>query len=436
MRCAERTRNCVKIKNYGGLGDRHQQNGVNYTLDLNTGLTQVLSDGTNTYLYGNGRISQHATQTEYFLSDALGSVRQLADSAGAVTLTQSYAPYGETVSSVGTSQTSYAFTGEIHDANGLTYLRARYMDSGTGRFISRDTWNGDYNRPLSLNRWGYVEGNPVNLVDPSGKFPEHCYDMPTRILYEDCARKYHGVNRPMEYRGEVPYRDENGNVIDKPGCRYGAYPIPYNGIGYIEGFNHFEFVFTNGVEIAYDFTTMTSAVFDYSGIAIGDATIGIGASQYAGIVGFWPFPGFNSQNDIFKDYDGPFMSLSSAFALEIGAGVSVGATGFISPSLNPIGGVAWYVGWSGALDPLLGVDLAFSWVNYDGRDITEREYFYTDKAGYKRVNRGMLGQDILSGQRSPWGLDVVGHAQLSRLYIQSKINKWTDIYEDLHNAGK
>jgi len=29
----------------------------NYTLDLNTGLTQVLADGTNTYLYGNGRIA-------------------------------------------------------------------------------------------------------------------------------------------------------------------------------------------------------------------------------------------------------------------------------------------------------------------------------------------------------------------------------------------
>ena len=153
---------------YGGLGDRHQQNSVSYTLDLNAGLTQVLSDGTNTYLYGNGRISQHATQTEYFLGDALGSVRQLADPAGVATLTQSYAPYGEVTTSTGTSQSSYGFTNEFTDLNGLVYLRARYYAPTDGRFISRDTWNGDYNRPLSLNRWGYVEGNPVNLVDPSG----------------------------------------------------------------------------------------------------------------------------------------------------------------------------------------------------------------------------------------------------------------------------
>jgi YD repeat-containing protein len=41
---------------YNGLGDRLRQtvNGVptTYVLDLNGGLAQVLSDGSNTYLYG------------------------------------------------------------------------------------------------------------------------------------------------------------------------------------------------------------------------------------------------------------------------------------------------------------------------------------------------------------------------------------------------
>jgi len=135
-------------------------------------LTQVLSDGTNTYLYGNGRISQHATQTEYFLGDALGSVRQLADNAGEISLTKSYEPYGSVTQSVGDSQTSYGFTNEATDSNGLVYLRARYYAPGDGRFISRDTWGGEYNRPLSLNRWGYVEGNPVNAIDPTGHIAE------------------------------------------------------------------------------------------------------------------------------------------------------------------------------------------------------------------------------------------------------------------------
>lgn len=38
------------------------------------------------YLYGNGRIAQQGTEMEYFLTDALGSVRQLADESGNLTL--------------------------------------------------------------------------------------------------------------------------------------------------------------------------------------------------------------------------------------------------------------------------------------------------------------------------------------------------------------
>ncbi len=67
-----------------------------------------------------------------------------------------------------TPETPYGFTGEVTDATGNIYLRARYYNPNDGRFLSRDTWAGDVNNPLSLNRWMYVEGNPVNYVDPSG----------------------------------------------------------------------------------------------------------------------------------------------------------------------------------------------------------------------------------------------------------------------------
>jgi hypothetical protein len=49
-----------------------------------------------------------------------------------------------------------------------------------GRFLTRDTWPGEVNRPLSLNRWGYVEANPVNLTDPSGKMPSYCVNWPNK----------------------------------------------------------------------------------------------------------------------------------------------------------------------------------------------------------------------------------------------------------------
>jgi YD repeat-containing protein len=74
---------------YNGLGGRVRQTvdgiNTNYTLDLNAGLTQVLDDGTSTYLYGLGRLAQSSVSDEYFLGDALSSVRQLADESDTVT---------------------------------------------------------------------------------------------------------------------------------------------------------------------------------------------------------------------------------------------------------------------------------------------------------------------------------------------------------------
>ena len=92
---------------YNGLGGRLTQNGTQYVLDLNAGLTQVLNDGENSYVYGLGRISQTNTTTEYFLGDALGSVRQLSMTNGEISLAQSYDPYGNVTYTAGTSSTPY-----------------------------------------------------------------------------------------------------------------------------------------------------------------------------------------------------------------------------------------------------------------------------------------------------------------------------------------
>jgi RHS repeat-associated protein len=162
---------------YTGLGDRIRQivNGVttDYVLDINTGLTQVLQDGTNTYLYGINRVAQStAEQSEFFLPDALGSVRNLVNSVSEVTLIQSYTPFGEVLESYGDGQTDYAFTGEMYDAGtGLVFLRARYYNPAGGRFLSRDVWDGDNQMPMSYNAWLYTYANPVGLVDPSGNIP-------------------------------------------------------------------------------------------------------------------------------------------------------------------------------------------------------------------------------------------------------------------------
>lgn len=155
-------------------------NGVTttYVLDLNTGLTQVLSDGTDTYLYGLSRVGEEDTGWDYYLGDALGSVRQLTDDIGDISLAQTYQPYGEIWSSYGDGISSFSYTGEALDVSGFIFLRARYYAPSVGRFITRDTWGGIYEDPLSLNRWVYVKGNPAMSSDPSGLWP-----CPGKVLF-------------------------------------------------------------------------------------------------------------------------------------------------------------------------------------------------------------------------------------------------------------
>ena len=95
-------------------------------------------------------------------------MRQIVDGSGVVQYYQSFEPYGDVLESIGVGESSYGFAGEWTDSTGLQYLRARYYNSGIGRFTTRDTYSGDYQYPLSLNRWMYVSGNPVMYIDPSG----------------------------------------------------------------------------------------------------------------------------------------------------------------------------------------------------------------------------------------------------------------------------
>ncbi len=174
---------------YNGLGDRLQEtvDGVTTTfrMDLNTGLTQALSDGTDTYLYGLERIAQVDADKEYFLGDALGSVRQMADEAGQVNYMRAYDPYGVVRESEGMAQTDYGFTNE-YTSQGLVYLRARYYSADMGRFLTRDIWEGNLINPITFNKWMYGYNNPIYFTDPSGKDPiTDCLVMFSTLVFID-----------------------------------------------------------------------------------------------------------------------------------------------------------------------------------------------------------------------------------------------------------
>jgi len=170
---------------YDGDGNRVSETvgGVttNYLVDtVNlTGYAQVvdeLQSGTvaRTYSYGLERISESqslnsAWTLSFYGYDGHGSVRQLTNSTGAVTDTYDYDAFGNLVNSTGSTPNVYMFAGEAHDsALGLYYNRARYLNTSTGRFWSMDSDEGQDEEPLTLHKYLYADGDPVDGVDPSG----------------------------------------------------------------------------------------------------------------------------------------------------------------------------------------------------------------------------------------------------------------------------
>lgn len=68
-----------------------------------------------------------------------------------------------------TSYNPYRFTGQQWDEDSeFYYLRARYYDPSTGRFISRDPFRGFLSDSQSQNPYVYCKGNPIFYYDPSG----------------------------------------------------------------------------------------------------------------------------------------------------------------------------------------------------------------------------------------------------------------------------
>jgi len=134
-------------------------------------ITESKSDGTTIeYIYGNDLLSQSGdVSTLYYLNDALGSTRALANSTGNITDNYTYSPYGALIEHLGTSSNNFMFTGEQFDKEiDSYYLRARYYAPNSARFISRDTYDGRVAEPITLNHYAYGNANPTRFVDPSG----------------------------------------------------------------------------------------------------------------------------------------------------------------------------------------------------------------------------------------------------------------------------
>jgi RHS repeat-associated protein len=106
----------------------------------------------------------------FYLVDGQNSTRALSDAAGVVTDAYDFDAFGETQASTGGTVNAYLYTGQQSEQGmGLYYLRARYYEPNTGRFLSRDPVTGSIFDPPAFHPYTYSRNDPMNRWDPHGK---------------------------------------------------------------------------------------------------------------------------------------------------------------------------------------------------------------------------------------------------------------------------
>ncbi len=185
LRSATKAGTTINLK-YGPLGNRIYKDsggtGRKYIVDIVGDLPVILLelDSSNnikkTYIYANSQIiAQHdgddSNDLYFYLHDRLGNVRQIINTSGTVVRLYTYNPFGETLEVGGTLSNPFMFTGQFFDSEtGHYFFRARQYDPYIYRFISVDPIFGKFEEPLTLHVYLYCINDPVNYLDPDGKW--------------------------------------------------------------------------------------------------------------------------------------------------------------------------------------------------------------------------------------------------------------------------
>jgi len=156
---------------YDGNGLRASQTIAGTTTymvwDMTEELPLLLSDGTNSYVYGPGglpieQISSGGTVT-YLHHDQQGSTRLLTGSTGTVIGKCTYGAYGAPTCE-GATTAPLGFDGQYTSSDtGLIYMRARVYDPATAQFLTVDPLAEITGAP-----YNYASDNPLNQGDASG----------------------------------------------------------------------------------------------------------------------------------------------------------------------------------------------------------------------------------------------------------------------------
>ncbi|MEL7496446.1 MAG: putative Ig domain-containing protein [Planctomycetota bacterium] len=129
-------------------------------------------DITTNYLVDDEGVFASSEEDDYQVlhRDRLNSVYLISNAGGATSGEYFYDAFGNTLLETSPLENEIQFNAQYRDdGTDLLYLRARNLDTATGRFISTDPFEGNFENPRSLHRYIYAGNNPTNATDPSGE---------------------------------------------------------------------------------------------------------------------------------------------------------------------------------------------------------------------------------------------------------------------------
>ncbi|WP_160038864.1 RHS repeat-associated core domain-containing protein [Paenibacillus sp. USDA918EY] len=158
------------------------------------------------------RLDKKTGKLQYYQLNGHGDVIGLVDADGNTLNSYTYDIWGGPLTEEETVPNVLRYSGEYWDnTTGLQYLRARWYDPGTARFMGEDTYKGELSDPLSLNLYTYVANNPLSYVDPSGYDPEFGSTAYGTYVHQQLGFIFKLVN----YLGkEVAFTEQNVKLVN------------------------------------------------------------------------------------------------------------------------------------------------------------------------------------------------------------------------------
>jgi RHS repeat-associated protein len=210
-----------------------------------------IRDGEEIWSAGGGRVSAEIRRTaggedaiHYTFSDHLLGASHVTDAAGTIIGYQQFSAYGELNARIGAPPLR-GYAGSLVEPEedlGLVRFGARYYAPGIGRWISGDAFIGEspskaLERPMEANLYGYVSGNPVDNIDPSGRYQEDVHGALTYLLALAAGFKPDDAKKVAFATADVDHDDRRKPVSFKNILSLRTYHYHFDGEAANKGLN-------------------------------------------------------------------------------------------------------------------------------------------------------------------------------------------------------